>query len=367
MSSLNFFSGLAQGFVQSRDKKMQQEQNEELKKLQVKLFKKQLEEQEFRQGAQSKLMEMMSGAASPVPFEDTQGQAFADAQGQPGFESFQAQPEGLQAPGKPMSLTDVLADPQGQLAALQSGMFKGTDLLKPRNQGLEVLKALGFGGQPSTTAGAPSMGAGGMELTGVKIGPEGQVMPDFGPSQLSKERAKRQAELEAAEPLERAKLRGKGELTEFEKKLQKAENVTDLIGQAASLLDDATGSIVGTAVAAGKRFFGASDKTTQANQKLKLISGWMVSNVPRMEGPQSEFDVRNYQEMAGMVGDSTIPVPDRKAALQELLLLQQKYAGLNKGNNKPSLDLGKMEGTSKPSLDLGKKKGNVIDFSELPE
>lgn len=53
----------------------------------------------------------------------------------------------------------------------------------------------------------------------------------------------------------------------------------------------------------------------------------MVSNVPRMEGPQSDFDVKNYREMAATVGDSTIPVKDRLAALDTLEQLQAKYAG----------------------------------------
>ena len=54
----------------------------------------------------------------------------------------------------------------------------------------------------------------------------------------------------------------------------------------------------------------------------------MVSNVPRMEGPQSNYDVENYKTMAGMVGDSTVPIEDRLAALQTLRELQRKYSSV---------------------------------------
>lgn len=127
---------------------------------------------------------------------------------------------------------------------------------------------------------------------------------------------------------------------EAQKKSIKAESMIDYINQANKLLDKASGSLLGAGYSRGKQMVGVSDETTQANQKLKLISGWMVANVPRMEGPQSNFDVQNYMTMAGVVGDSTIPVEDRKAALQTLIQLQskyadKKYAGVSDVTNEP--------------------------------
>ncbi len=55
----------------------------------------------------------------------------------------------------------------------------------------------------------------------------------------------------------------------------------------------------------------------------------MVSNVPRMEGPQSNFDVLNYQTMAGKIGDRTAPIEERLGALATLKDLQEKYKALN--------------------------------------
>lgn len=109
------------------------------------------------------------------------------------------------------------------------------------------------------------------------------------------------------------------------KQTQKSGTLIGFIDEAERLLPQASGSLMGTGWNAAKRGVGYSDETTKANQQLKLISGWMVSNVPRMEGPQSNYDVQNYMTMAATVGDSTVPVGDRMAALKTLRLLQQKY------------------------------------------
>lgn len=143
-----------------------------------------------------------------------------------------------------------------------------------------------------------------------KVSPKPEQMPEFKGAQ-----ARSEAEAKAGVELE----------TDSTKRAIKAGNVSDLITEAETQLKDATGSYLGTGLALGKRAVGMSDKSTQANQQLKLISGWLVSNVPRMEGPQSNYDVQNYKEMAGMVGDTTVPVGDRMAALQRLKALQQKY------------------------------------------
>ena len=44
-----------------------------------------------------------------------------------------------------------------------------------------------------------------------------------------------------------------------------------------------------------------------------------------MESPQSNFDVQNYITMAGKIGDRTMPVAERAAALKEVRRLQEKY------------------------------------------
>jgi len=91
-----------------------------------------------------------------------------------------------------------------------------------------------------------------------------------------------------------------------------------------------TASGVGAAADATARMFGVSPQSAQVASQLETLSGWMVANVPRMEGPQSNFDVQNYQTMAAKVGDRTVPIPERLAALDTLESLQRKYASINK-------------------------------------
>lgn len=91
----------------------------------------------------------------------------------------------------------------------------------------------------------------------------------------------------------------------------------------------ATASGVGNMVDAGARMVGVSTPGAQDAARLESLSGWLVANVPRMEGPQSNFDVQNYMTMAGKVGDRTTPIPERLAALKEVRRLQQKYASIN--------------------------------------
>lgn len=91
-------------------------------------------------------------------------------------------------------------------------------------------------------------------------------------------------------------------------------------------------------------FFGATPSGAKEAQALRAVGGALVSKMPRMEGPQSDRDTQNYKEMAGMVGDATIPVERRKAALAEVERLWAKYEGggakdTNAAGNVPS-DIG---------------------------
>lgn len=111
---------------------------------------------------------------------------------------------------------------------------------------------------------------------------------------------------------------------------QQAQQMLAAIGQAKSLLgSNPTESGIGAGVDwLGRQIGVASDSSKKAAQ-LETLSGWMVANVPRMEGPQSNFDILNYQTMAAKVGDRSVPVDERLAALQTLEQLHRKYAEIN--------------------------------------
>jgi NADH dehydrogenase/NADH:ubiquinone oxidoreductase subunit G len=113
-----------------------------------------------------------------------------------------------------------------------------------------------------------------------------------------------------------------------------------------------TGSGVGTAVDYVASLVGMAPESAKQADRLRAIGGALTAKMPRMEGPQSDKDVALYKEMAGRVGDSTLPVERRKAALEEIKNLWSKYERLNPGA---------FADTSAPS------SPKVIDFSTLPK
>lgn len=104
-----------------------------------------------------------------------------------------------------------------------------------------------------------------------------------------------------------------------------ATTVLDMTKEARSLLDKSTGSLGGTALDRTLGAFGVSTGGAQAGAQLKVLQAGLMTNMPRMEGPQSDADVRLYQQAAAQIGDTTIPVETRKAALDTIDALQKKY------------------------------------------
>lgn len=129
-----------------------------------------------------------------------------------------------------------------------------------------------------------------------------------------------------------------GRDTDLKKKSIAADSTLSTIDEAEKLLGGtevdgkvtpsaATGSYPGAAKTfIDSRILGNSTDASQANAALKVVSGKLVSAMPRMEGPQSDKDVALYKEMAANIGDSTVPVGDKQVALKTLRDLQAKYA-----------------------------------------
>lgn len=92
-----------------------------------------------------------------------------------------------------------------------------------------------------------------------------------------------------------------------------------------------TASVFGNIADKGMGAFGVSTRGGETAAQLEALSGWLVSNVPRMEGPQSNMDVLNYQTMAGRIGDRNLPIGVRQKAAEEVKRLQSKYSELNGG------------------------------------
>jgi hypothetical protein len=117
--------------------------------------------------------------------------------------------------------------------------------------------------------------------------------------------------------------------SDTKKALKMNDQVLQYTNTAEELLPKATGSGVGAAVDAAGRLVGVSSKSSEAAAKLKTLSGWLVSNVPRMEGPQSNRDVQNYQKMAGDVGNDRLTIEERIASLNALKQLISSQKELN--------------------------------------
>ena len=110
-----------------------------------------------------------------------------------------------------------------------------------------------------------------------------------------------------------------------------ANEAIALIGQARKLLPQATGSYGGWLVDQGMRVVGSATDGAKATAQLQAIEGALVAKMPKMSGPQSDKDVALYKQMAGVVGDPTIPVEQRQAALDTIEQIQQRYAGQTGG------------------------------------
>jgi len=111
------------------------------------------------------------------------------------------------------------------------------------------------------------------------------------------------------------------------------EGAGDAIAEAEKVLTygDPTASGAGALVDTVFNFVGVNtDSATQATV-LDQIGGTLTSKVPRFQGPQSDKDLAAYRDMAAKVGDRTVPVPQRLAALKSMKELLAMYEGTEVG------------------------------------
>ena len=109
---------------------------------------------------------------------------------------------------------------------------------------------------------------------------------------------------------------------------REATEAVDIVMQAAPLVRQSTASGIGAGVDWAAGLVGASPKGADVAAQLKVLGGALVSKMPKMSGPQSDKDVQLYKEMAGRIGDPTVPTSQKESALQTIYNLNAKYAGL---------------------------------------
>ncbi len=121
------------------------------------------------------------------------------------------------------------------------------------------------------------------------------------------------------------------------KNAQMVGRLQTMIPEARQLLESgATSSGVGEMRDKAMAFLGGSTDSADKASKLDVLSGWMTSNVPRFEGPQSDKDTATYRTMAGLVGDRSQPLSRRKAALDTLEQVMRGYQLAPSGALTPS-------------------------------
>jgi len=149
-----------------------------------------------------------------------------------------------------------------------------------------------------------------------------------------------QMKMEAVKEAEKAALAAEKTKTDAnQKKARSLEQMPDLISSAKSILQGTgvdekgqpiktplpTQSYGGMALNVLGGIIGKTPTGAPEADRLKVIGGAMVMAMPRMEGPQSDADVKLYREMAGRVGDETISIERRLASLNEVEKLYSKY------------------------------------------
>jgi hypothetical protein len=113
-----------------------------------------------------------------------------------------------------------------------------------------------------------------------------------------------------------------------QQKLTDAKDVLSILNQAAPLVNKSTNSGIGNLYDQSAAFFGNSTEGAQASAQLKALEGTLVSKMPKMSGPQSDKDVLLYKQMAGQIGDPTIPAAQKQAAMNTINELNSRYAGV---------------------------------------
>lgn len=165
----------------------------------------------------------------------------------------------------------------------------------------------------------------GLARKGLEYDDKGKIVPQSGLTDAQKD-------VSAAES--RGTTTGKKE-GELDNKTITAPAVLDLIAQAEKLLRQATSGRVQNLYTAANQVAGRSTTMSKADSKLDVIAAGLTSNVPRMEGPQSDKDTQLYREAAGNVGNRNLPAGDRIAALQTIKQLNEKYLANKPANNQP--------------------------------
>jgi hypothetical protein len=115
-------------------------------------------------------------------------------------------------------------------------------------------------------------------------------------------------------------------VVEVDKKVAQGQSMIDLAQRAQAILPKATSGAISNLATMATDAAGIPTNKSAADGQLRIIGAQLVSNVPRMEGPQSDADVKLYKQAAADVANGNIPYQTRIKSLNTIIELNQKYA-----------------------------------------
>ena len=110
-----------------------------------------------------------------------------------------------------------------------------------------------------------------------------------------------------------------------EKKYIQAPQIETYLQEAEKLLPAATSGGAATFARDAAGFFGSATSGSGNDAQLDVIGAALTAGVPRMEGPQSNYDVALYQKAAGDLANSSKPRETRLKAIETIRNLNNKY------------------------------------------
>jgi len=143
----------------------------------------------------------------------------------------------------------------------------------------------------------------------------------------SKEQAKQDVLLDMKPKVESATLTATEEAqrkSDVEGRMQK---IPKIIAQARNILENEnpTNSRAGVIFDEIASWIGITPEGAAAADRLGAAGGALTGQMPRFEGPQSDYDRQYYIQMAGRISDNSIPVERRIEALKVVEELWAKY------------------------------------------
>jgi hypothetical protein len=109
-------------------------------------------------------------------------------------------------------------------------------------------------------------------------------------------------------------------------KTSQGQTVLDLAARAKAVLPQSSSGLISSLFTMATDAAGIPTDKSKADGQLRVIGGALTSNIPRMEGPQSDADRLLYQQSAADVANPNKPYQTRMSALETVIGLNEKYA-----------------------------------------